>query len=123
MQYSSVVVLQRDPIAAQMLVASLCDTFFSVRVVPTLNELRTSIIRHRAQVAVLDMEIASIRALQRLCQEFPEVTIVCTHRLADEDMWASALNAGASDVCPPTDTKAILQAALQHATPLHHAAA
>jgi hypothetical protein len=27
-------------------------------------------------------------------------------------MWAAALNAGAADVCPPSDTRGILRAAL-----------
>jgi DNA-binding NarL/FixJ family response regulator len=123
MQYSSVVVLQSDPISAQMIVASLCDSYFFVRAVPTLDELRASIIRHRADVAILDMEIASLKALQRLCREFPQVMMLCTHRVADEHLWASALRAGASDVCPPTGVKAVLDAARHQATSLHPAAA
>jgi len=32
---------------------------------------------------------------------------VCTHRVADEEMWAAALNAGASDMCPAFDTNVV----------------
>jgi DNA-binding NtrC family response regulator len=123
MQYSSVVVLQKDARVAQSMVASLCNSFFSVRSVPSLDELRAGVIKHRAEIVVLDMEIASLDDIHCLSREFPSVPIVCTHRLADEEMWTSALNAGAADVCPPTDTKAVLLAALRNAPSLHDAAA
>jgi len=116
-------VLQSNPLAAQTVVSALGGSFYSVRVVRTLDELRAGIIRHRAEVVVLDMEVASIKALQRLCREFPHVTMVCTHRLADEEIWTSALNAGAADVCAPSDTTAILQAALRSSAALRKAAA
>jgi DNA-binding NtrC family response regulator len=122
MQFSSVVVLQADPRVAQSLVASLSDSFFSVRAVRSLDELRASIVKQRAEIVILDMEMASLSDVQRLCREFPGASVVCTHRLADEEMWASALNAGAADICPPADTKAILLAALRNVT-LHNAAA
>jgi hypothetical protein len=47
---------------------------------------------------------------------------VCTHRVADEEMWAAALNAGASDMCPAFDTKAIVLSAERSAW-LDHARA
>jgi hypothetical protein len=37
---------------------------------------------------------------------------VCTHRLADEKMWTTAMDAGAADVCPSFDTRSIVTAAL-----------
>jgi len=77
-----------------------------------LGELRNSIEKHVAGIAILDMEAASISDVEHLAREFPKARIVCTHRLADEDMWAAALNAGAADVCPPSDTRGILRAAL-----------
>ncbi len=123
MQFSSVVLLQGDPRIAQSLVASLCDSFFSVRAVRSLDEVRASIVKHHAEIVILDMEMASLSDVQRLCREFPEAAVVCTHRLADEEMWTSALNAGASDICPPADTKAVLLAALRNASSLHNAAA
>jgi DNA-binding NtrC family response regulator len=118
MQYSSVIVLQRDGGAAKAIVASLCNTFSQVRSVRTLDELRANIISHRAESVVLDMEVASIKALERLSREFPQTTIVCTHRVADEALWVSALRAGAADVCAPTDTTAVVSA-LRH-TPMRH---
>lgn len=123
MYFSSVVLLQSDSQIAQSLVASLCNLFFSVRAVRSLDELRAGVVKHHAEIVILDMEIASFTDVQRLCREFPGLSIVCTHRLADDEMWTSALNAGAADVCPPHDTKAVLLAALRNATSLHNAAA
>lgn len=123
MKYANAMVLQGDAAARQSVVACLSDMSFSVHVVQKLDELRAGIIKNRPNVVVLDMEIASLKALHHICGEFPQVSVVCTHRLADEGMWTSALNAGAADVCLQNDPKAILNAALRITTPIHRAAA
>jgi DNA-binding NtrC family response regulator len=119
----NVVLLQSDSSVAQLIVSALASTFSSVRQVQSLGELRTSIAKHRAGIAILDMEAASISDVEHLSREFPTACIVCTHRLADEDMWAAALNAGAADVCPPSDTRSILRTALRNASMTQSAAA
>ena len=123
MQPLNVVLLQNDSRVAQSLVSALTSTFSSVRQVQSLGELRTSIARHRAWVAILDMEAASISDIEHLSREFPKACIVCTHRLADEEMWTAALNAGAVDICPPSDTPGILRAALRSVSMKRSAAA
>lgn len=110
MQSFSVVLQQSDPQIAQSLASSLSDSFKLVQVNGSLGELRRSIARHRAGVAVLDMEEISLSDVEILSREFPGINIVCTHRLADEKLWAEALNAGAADVCPSNDTAAIVAA-------------
>jgi DNA-binding NtrC family response regulator len=112
MQPLNVVLLQSDSRVAESLVSALASSSTSVRQVKSLGELRNSIEMHVAGIAILDMEAASISDVEHLSREFPKARIVCTHRLADEDMWAAALNAGAADVCPPSDTRGILRAAL-----------
>lgn len=114
MQALSVVLLQGDSTIAHSLVNSLCSSFRSVHAVRSLGELRTSIAKHRATVVVLDIETASIAEVGRLSRDFPGISIVCTHRLADEEMWTAALSAGAADICPSSDTGAILTAALRN---------
>jgi hypothetical protein len=69
------------------------------------------------------METASISDVEHLSREFPTACIVCTHRLADEDMWTAAVNAGAADVCPPSDTLGILRTAMRNAAMSSSAAA
>jgi DNA-binding NtrC family response regulator len=123
MQPLNIVLLQSDSMVAQSLVSALANAFSSVRQVQSLGELRSSIAKNRAGVAILDMETASISDVEHLSREFPKACIVCTHRLADEDMWAAALNAGAADVFPPSDTRGILRSALRNASITHSAAA
>lgn len=123
MQPLNVVLLQSDSRAAQSLVSALTNTFGAVHQVQSLGELRTSIVKHRALIAILDMEAASISDVEHLSREFPKACIVCTHRLADEDMWTAAMNAGAVDVCPPSDTQGILRTALQNVSLTQHATA
>ena len=123
MQPLNVVLLQSDSRVAQSLASALANTFSSVRQVQSLGELRTSIAKHRGGIAILDMEAASISDVERLSREFPQACIVCTHRLADEDMWTAAVNAGAADVCPPSDTSGIVRTALRNASIMNSAAA
>jgi len=123
MQPLNVVLLQSDSRVAQSLVSALTSTFSAVHQVQSLGELRTSIAKHRAGIAIMDMEAASLSDVEHLSREFPKACIVCTHRLADEDMWTAAVNAGAVDVCPPSDTLGILRAAQRNASIAQTAAA
>jgi DNA-binding NarL/FixJ family response regulator len=120
---SSVVLLQSNPEVTQSLAASLLSSFRSVHAVRSLEELRPSILKHRARVVILDMEMAPLPEVERLSHEFPGLSVVCTHRLADEEMWTAALSAGASDICPTYDTHSILTAALHNARPTRSVAA
>jgi len=112
---SSVVLLQGNPEIAQSLAASLLSSFRSVHAVRSMEELRASISKHRTRVIILDIEMASLVEVESLSREFPGLSVVCTHRLADEEMWTAALSAGASDICPTYDTHSILTAALHNA--------
>ena len=89
MQPLNVVLLQSDSRVAQSLVSALANNFSAVHHVQSLVEVRTSIAKHRAGVAILDMETASMSDVEHLSHEFPQACIVCTHRLADEDMWTA----------------------------------
>jgi DNA-binding NtrC family response regulator len=113
MQFSSVVLLHSDPQISESLAASLCNSFHSVRAVGSVEELRGSIAKNRADVVIVDIEKAPLSDVERLSNEFPGICIVCTHRVADEEMWTAALNAGAVDIYPSDDARGILTAALR----------
>jgi DNA-binding NtrC family response regulator len=121
MQPISVVVFQSDPRIAQLLAASLAAQFQSVHMAHSITEMRGAIPRCHADVAIVDVEASGFSGVESLHHEFPGVSIVCTHRVADEDMWTEALNAGASDMCPACDTKGILISAMRSATQAHAA--
>src|SRR6202167_6854200 len=104
MQPLNVVLLQNDSGVAQSLVSALGSSA-SVCQVKSLGELRNTIEKHVAGIAILDMEAASISDVEHLSREFPKARIVCTHRFAAADMWAAALNAGAADICPPSEDR------------------
>ena len=110
MQPLNVVIANRDSQSASQLAASLNTYFRNVSVVRSLDEVRTAIPRHRAQFAILDLELASVEDVERLAREFDHTGIVCTHRIPDDEMWASALDAGAIDCCQNADVAAIVQA-------------
>jgi DNA-binding NarL/FixJ family response regulator len=116
----SVVVAQNNSKSGETLAKSLYNHFRTVNVVRGLDELRYAIPRHRADVAIVDLELADISEVKRLNREFPATTIVCTHRLADEKMWTEALAAGAADCCHNSDVRAIVMAAT-NIRPLSHA--
>ena len=123
MQSLNVALFQSDPGIAQLLAANLVNEFHSVHVARSMQEMRHIIAKHRPTVAILDMELSGLGDIKQLHQEFPGVSIVCTHRLADEEMWTAALAAGADDICPSSDTPGILRSALRNAALTHTAAA
>lgn len=119
----TVVVAQSNSKTAEMLVKSLYTHFRVVHLTADMNELRQAIPRNRADVVIVDLELATLKEVQQLKQEFVATTIVCTHRLADEKMWTDALAAGASDCCYSSDVRAIVLAASHTKTVSHaHAA-
>lgn len=109
----SVVVAQSDPQSAQWLAKSLCNHFRVVNIAAAIDELRHAIPRHRADVAIVDLELVGFEEIRQIRLEFPATIVVCTHRLADEKMWAAALAAGATDCCYNSDVRAIVLAAVQ----------
>jgi DNA-binding NarL/FixJ family response regulator len=113
MQAQNLVLLQCDSVVAQSLVAALSSSFRSIHHVSSLDEVRSSIAKHRASIAILDIEKASFSDVECLSHDFPAASIVCTHRCADEEMWTAALNAGAADLLPSCDTRGIVRAALK----------
>ena len=110
MQSLNVVIAISDPQAAADLVTKLHPHFQSVAVAHNADEARHAIPRHRAQLAVVDLETVSLPEVEQLCHDFRNTSVVCTHRLADEEIWSHALEAGAIDCCFPQDVGGILQA-------------
>lgn len=106
----TVVVAQQDPKCAEVLAASLNPHFRAVSVARSVDELRTAIPKHRADLAVVDLELASLPDIAELHREFPQTVVVCTHRTPDEEMWPSVIEAGASDFCQNTDVRSIVMA-------------
>ena len=113
MQPLNVVVASRDSQAASQLAASLHQHFRSITVARSLEEVRNAIPKHRAQLAIVDLDLASLEDVERLTHDFNHTSIVCTHRIPDEEMWALALAAGAIDCCQNADVSGIVQAATQ----------
>jgi hypothetical protein len=64
--------------------------------------------------------MACLSEVECLHRDFAGTCIVCTHRLADEEMWTAALSAGATDVCPSFDTRSIVTAALRSSPSFTH---
>jgi len=125
MRSSGLVILQTDPLRDNSsltlsLVAALRGSFRSIRTVQSLDDLRSTVASHRAEVAIVDVESVSLAEVARLTNDFSRLHIVCTHRLPDEELWAAALSAGAADLCHSSDISAILTAVhrggIQHPT-------
>lgn len=123
MQPLNVVVASNNPKAASQLAASLNPHFRIISVARSLDEVRHAIPKHRAQLAIVDLEMASVQDVERLIHDFGHTTVVCTHRIPDEEMWASALAAGAIDCCPSDDAASILQAITRNGNFAHTSAA
>ena len=115
MSYASVVVLQPDARMSQLLTSALRPHFDSVFVASSLSEFRDTLSSRRPKVAVLELENSVFEDVRRLHREFPSLSIVCTHRLPDDEMWTRVLDAGATDVCPTYDPVAVARSVLRSA--------
>jgi DNA-binding response OmpR family regulator len=109
------VVVQSDPDAAAALASSLLRHFHTVCTASSLEEVRAAIPRHRAEFAIVDLEIIGVADVQQLRRDFASLAIVCTHRLPDEKLWSAALAAGALDCCHASDVRSIVLAAMRAA--------
>ncbi len=114
MQPLSVVLASSNSKAASQLAASLNSHFRIVSVARSLDEVRHAIPQHRAQLAIVDLELASVDEVERLVRDFSRTTVVCTHRIPDDEMWASVLAAGAIDCCASDDPASILQTVIRN---------
>ena len=101
MEPLSLVIYQNDPGTAQALAVKLSHYFGPVSLVGRKEEVASAVARHRADVLVFDLEATRSDEVGHLHQEFPSLSIVATHRLADDDLWTEAMNQGATDVCEP----------------------
>jgi DNA-binding NtrC family response regulator len=113
MEPLNVVLYQNDAGVAQALASRLSQHVRSVHLARSCEEIRPSIARHRAKVLVLDLENSGLTEVGRLHHEFPGLSIVCTHRLADEELWTEALNQGAADMCELRNTDDILRSVMR----------
>jgi DNA-binding NarL/FixJ family response regulator len=118
----NVVLAQHDPNAATSLINNLRGQCRMVTV-SNKDEVRHEIQRSRANIAVLDLEMFSLPEVKNICNEFRNVSVVCTHRLADEELWTNVMNAGASDCCLPSDVNGIMFAVRRYAARSRSAAA
>src|SRR6267154_5388503 len=115
-----VVLYQNDPATAKTLATGLSQHFSSVYLARNCEEVSPAVARHRAEAVVLDLETSGPGEVKRLHQEFPDLYIVGTHRLADDKLWAEAMSLGASDICEPRNVD-VVRSLLQRMT-LHRLA-
>lgn len=106
----NVVLAHQDPALADDLARSIDKQFLNVAPATSVQEVRSSIARLQAPLAIVDLEFVDFAELGKLCREFPATAIVCTHRLADDAMWSQSLSVGAVDCCRASDLPGILQA-------------
>lgn len=118
----NVVVLEKDPGVARSLAGGL-GPHFSVQVACSHEELRDNVVRTNPEAVVLNIEYWRLTDVESLHRDFPQLPIVCTHRIPDEEMWMAALAAGASDVCPADDVNNVLSSVLRSTALSRRAAA
>lgn len=118
----NVVVLEKDPGIVRSLAGGLWPHFL-VQVASSHEELRDNVARTHPEAVVLNIEYWRLTDVESLHHDFPQLPIVCTHRIPDEEMWMAALAAGASDVCPVDDVNNVLTSVLRSTAGARRAAA
>jgi DNA-binding NarL/FixJ family response regulator len=111
----SVVLFEKDPAIANSLAGGLRSHFsvLSIGLTHSHEDLRDSVARNKPGAVVLNIESWRLADVESLHRDFPELPIVCTHRVPDEEMWMAALSAGAADVCPSDDVSNVITSVLR----------
>ena len=76
----------------------------------TEAEIEEAILKHRANAAIVDLELVKAEELRKLCHEFGRTAVVATHRSPDEAMWMNSMELGAADCCDRSDVEGMLRA-------------
>jgi hypothetical protein len=106
----NVVLAHQDPGLANNLVHAVEKQYLNLTTAKNKEEIRSAIVRVKAPLAVVDLELVNFKELGELCSEFPATAFVSTHRLADDTMWTRSLGVGAVDCCLASDLPHVLQA-------------
>ena len=110
----SAIVVHQSEAPARMLAESLRQHLRFVSTAASYNEACTQAKLHRAQLMILDLQTIAPNQVGLLIKELPGITIVCTHRSADDRIVDEVLAAGAADCCLESDIRAIVHAAIRH---------
>ena len=105
----AVLILNADAVRAQALVCQLKSVSKDALAVRSLQELQEVAAELGIRLGVVDLDVATLQEVATLRRRL-SMEIICTHRNADEGMWADAMNAGALDCCYDDDVAAICRA-------------
>jgi hypothetical protein len=111
----TVIVAHPDIAAAATLAASLQPHFKCIFAIDGAEDMRDAIVRRRANLVIVDLDLMSLGEIAGMRREFPSACFVCTHREATEDMVASARAAGCEGCWRCSDVRSIVLAASQNA--------
>src|SRR5690242_2278566 len=104
----SAIVVHRSEAPAQILAESLRQHLRFVSTAGSYSEGCNQAKLHRAQLMILDLETIALNQVRVLLKELPGITVVCTHRSADDRALDDVLAAGAADCCLESDIRAIV---------------
>lgn len=110
----SAIVVHKSEAPAHILAESLRQHLRFVTTAASYEDACTQAKLHRAQLMILDLETIALNQITVLLKEIPGITIVCTHRSADDPIFNEVLAAGAADCCLESDIRAIVHAAIRH---------
>jgi len=110
----SAIVAHKSEAPAELLAESLRQHLRFVSTAVSYDDACSQAKQHRAQLMIVDLETIALNQIKVLLEELPGITIVCTHRSADDVVWSEALTAGAVDCCLESDIRAIVHAAICH---------
>jgi DNA-binding NtrC family response regulator len=112
MRTYTVLVAENDAVVARFLASSLDLHFRSVKTVSNRQDLHSAVPRLRVDAVIADLETVTLADVASLSRDY-RLPVICTHRVPDDELWAAALGAGATDLCGSSDVEAIVRAIRQ----------
>ncbi len=109
MSLHNVIILQKECSIAQELAWQLSEHGFQPLVTASASEVKTALAAQKVEAAILALDIVDPAVVAWITNTASDVTVICTHHAPDDDAWVTALLAGATDLCHPSESKAILK--------------
>jgi DNA-binding NtrC family response regulator len=109
----SLLVVSQDSEALAGLAAQLATKFSAVHSADSLEMANLAILEQRPDAVLADLETLGPEGIFALTHSYA-VPVICMHRVPDEEMWMTAIEFGALDICCLSDCNSILKALEQH---------
>ena len=101
--------ISHDPRCRKQLASVLSRDFPNLRAADCVEDAQMAILQQRPDMVLADLEVMGPQELFHITHQYA-LPVLCLHRVPDDELWTTAMDFGAFDLCCATDCKSIVMA-------------